>query len=408
MDPADRRGSLSRRRVWVRGLGAVSALGRTWADTRRALAEGRRAIGPISRFDAADFPCPVAAEVTSETVGGERRVALALPAAREAWGAAQCDADPARVAVFVGSESGRVSFEVLVALGRGAGGAGFDAGAFMAVAAEHADSLAARRLSPASVASAIARQIRAEGSVDTLSLACASGSAAIIEASRAIQLGECDVALAGGVGADVDPMMLAAFALLGATSERGVSCPFDVRRDGFVLGEGAAMVVLAAERGDSVIEVAGAGRTLDGYRITAPDPEGSGARRAIRQALVEAGTDSVDYVQAHGTSTPLNDRIEALALRRALGAALDQALVGSVKGALGHWIAGAGALGFLCGCEAVANGLLLPTAGLEQPDPECDLPHIVGKARERRAGSALVNAFGFGGANTSIVLRRAA
>jgi 3-oxoacyl-[acyl-carrier-protein] synthase II len=253
----------------------------------------------------------------------------------------------------------------------------------------------------------LAGELGARGPCETLSLACSSGAAAIAEGVRAIRRGEVDVALCGGVGADVDPLMLAGFGLLGALSARGVSCPFDAHRDGFVVGEGAAMVVLSAERGNARARVAGAGRSLDAWHLTAPDPEGEGAAMAMRTALREAKLEAVDCVQAHGTSTQLNDEVEAQALRRVLGSRLAEAHVSSVKGALGHWIAGAGALGFLCALHAVEQGEVLPTAGLRHPDPRCELPHVLGTALRKQVGSALVNAFAFGGANTSLVVVRA-
>jgi 3-oxoacyl-[acyl-carrier-protein] synthase II len=200
--------------------------------------------------------------------------------------------------------------------------------------------------------------------------------------------------------------MLAGFGLLGALSARGRSCPFDVRRDGFVVGEGAAMVVLAADRGDAAVEVAGAARTLDAHHLTAPDPAGDGGARAMRAALDDAAADAVDVVQAHGTSTPLNDAVEAAAIRRVLGPGLDRAHVSSVKGALGHAVAGAGAIGFLAAVEAVRSGVVFPTAGLEHPDPACALPHVMGRALRRPVAAALANAFAFGGANACLVVRR--
>jgi 3-oxoacyl-[acyl-carrier-protein] synthase II len=209
------------------------------------------------------------------------------------------------------------------------------------------------------------------------------------------------------VGADVDVLMLAAFGLLGALSARGVSCPFDVRRDGFVLGEGAAMVVLASERGGAGAEIAGSGASLDACHLTAPDPSGEGAVRAMTAALRAAGGGPVDYVQAHGTSTVQNDAIEAAALRRVLGPDLGGARVSSVKGALGHAIAGAGALGLLCALHAVERGVVLPTAGLREPDPDCALPHVTGSAERRPVRAALANAFAFGGANVSLLVRAA-
>jgi 3-oxoacyl-[acyl-carrier-protein] synthase II len=254
----------------------------------------------------------------------------------------------------------------------------------------------------------MAREFGALGPAETISLACSSSAVAIAEGTRAIRLGVCDVAICGGVGADVDPLMLVGFGRVGALSARGISCPFDVRRDGFVVGEGAAIAVLASERAAATVEVAGEGRTLDAYHLTAPDPEGNGAARSMNAALRAAGFPKVDYVQAHGTSTPLNDAVEALAIRRVLGKDLDRSYVSSIKGALGHWIAGAGALGFICAVQAVTDGTILPTAGLSEPDENCDLPHVMGRAISGSVEVALCNSFAFGGANCSLVVRRCA
>ncbi len=405
---ADGRGGTLKRRVFVRGVGAISPLGQTWPETREALALGRTSIAPITSFDVQGYPSRVAAAVPwplDDT--RDRRLALAHRAADEAWNSAAIEAHPSRIGVFIGAESGRATYETIFAMSRAAGGgARFDHARFGQDARRLAASIHNATVSPAAVASALAGKIGARGPVETISLACASGAAAIVEATRAIRTGQCDVALTGGVGADVDPFMLVGFGLLGALSARGVSCPFDARRDGFVVGEGAAMIVLSADRGDGSVEVSGAARSLDAHHLTAPDPAGDGAMRAMRGALDDAGRNEVDYVQAHGTSTPLNDAVEAAAIRRVLGDAVDRAAVGAVKGALGHWIAGAGAIGFLCGYEAVLSGLCLPTAGLVEPDRACALPHVIGQAIRREVNTALVNAFAFGGANASILVAR--
>lgn len=397
-------------RVYVRGVGAITALGRNWPDSLQALAAGRSAVGPVRGFDVSGFPSTVAAAIDGFDHQGDRRLALVRAAAREAWQeAALEDLAPARLGIFLGAESGRAPFATLHALTRGAGGGSrFDHAQFGANAGALVASFDASIISPAAVTSLLAREYGAHGPAVTISLACSSGASAIAEAARAIRLGICDAALCGGVGADVDPMMLAGFGRIGALSARGVSCPFDLRRDGFVVGEGAAMIVLSRERGQADVELAGEGRSLDAHHLTAPDPSGEGAARAMRTALAAAGVGAVDYIQAHGTSTPLNDAVEALALHGVFGAGLDNALVSSVKGALGHWIAGAGALGFLCAHAALRDGIVLPTAGLASPDPACALPHVMGRAIYRQAGTALVNAFAFGGANCSLVARRCA
>jgi 3-oxoacyl-[acyl-carrier-protein] synthase II len=394
------------RRVWVRSIGAVTPLGMDFVTTAAALADGQSAIRPVTQFDASGFPCTAAAAIDAEFEEEDRRLPLAREAARQAWREARLAAPPARIGVFLGAESGRGSWRTVLGLARAAGGgSSFDGARFGRAARPFAQRIDASVTSPSAVASALAAELGARGPVETISLACASSGAAIVEATRAIRLGVCDVALAGGVGADVDPLMLAGFGLLGALSARGVSCPFDARRDGFVVGEGAAMTVLTAARDQALAEVAGVGRSLDAFHLTAPDPEGDGAARAMRAALDDARLPAVDVVQAHGTSTPLNDAVEAAAIRRVLGDALGRASVSSVKGALGHWVAGAGALGFLCAVWAITRGEVFPTAGLREVDPACALPHVVARAVRRDVRSALVNSFAFGGANSSLVLK---
>jgi 3-oxoacyl-[acyl-carrier-protein] synthase II len=398
-----------KRRVFARGVGAWTPLGDSWPRSFQALRTGATASTSIDSFDASAFPCAVAFAIAGcRSPGVDPRVTLALRAAREAWAMADVKVDADRLGVFVGAEAGRPSFPSIVEVSRaGSTGTHFDRDRLLSSAEALGSQLDPSGLSPAAVAGRIARELGARGPLETLSLACASGAAAILNGARAIALGHCDVAVCGGVGADVDPFALAGFGLLGALSTRGVSRPFDARRDGFVLGEAAAMVVLAAERGELAVELAGAALTLDGYRLTAPEPSGAAAKRAMRLALEQAGVTTVDCVQAHGTATPLNDAVEAAALREVLGATLSGAHVSSVKGAIGHSIAGAGAIGVLCAVEAVSRGVVLPTAGLEQPDPACNLPHVVGRALEKQVRSALVNALAFGGANCSLVLRRA-
>ena len=400
----------AKRPVFVRGVGAYTPIGETWRETVAVLATGATAIRPITAFDASGFPCTVAAAMPSQLPDEDRRLAFARFAAHEAWQMAGVSCDAARIGVFVGAESGRGRFATVLGLARAARSPSgtFDHERFGRDARAFADRIDESITSPSAVASGLAGEFGARGPVETVSLACASGNAAIVEAVRAIRLGLCDVALCGGVGADVDPLMIAGFGLLGILSARGVSCPFDIHRDGFVVGEGAAMLVLAAERGDAACELAGVGRSLDAHHLTAPDPDGDGAARAMQAALRDAGVQAVEYVQAHGTSTLLNDRIEVAAINRTLGAAADRAHVSSSKGALGHWVAGAGAVGALYAWEAVAHGTVLPSAGLATPDPACDVQHVIGPALSKHVRAALANAFAFGGANSCLVLRSCA
>ena len=418
------------RRVFVRGVGCISSFGAGWAVTRAALAEGRTAVARVESFDAEGFPSPFGCAVPASALasaddpvvpsritsawraGHDRRIPFARIAAREAWAEAAkagCEASPERLGVFIGAESGRASLADLVGLSRAAGSrVPMDHRAFGVLARALREAVNVAEVSPAAVASMLSGALGALGPSQTISLACSSGAAAIVEAARTIGRGDCDLALCGGVGADVDPLMLAGFGLLGILSVRGVSCPFDARRDGFVVGEGAAMLVLSSEPGPGCVELAGFARTVDAHHLTAPDPGGGGARRAMRAALEMAGIDSIGYVQAHGTSTPANDPVEAAAIRAVLGDSLAQAKVASVKGALGHWIAGAGALGALCAIEAVRSGTLLPNAAYQTPDANCALPLVLGAAEHREIEAALCNSFAFGGANSALVFRRAA
>lgn len=397
------------RRVYVRGVGAFTPLAPTWPATAAQLADGACAIREITTFDATGFPSHHAAAITEAFPEEDRRLPYARIAAREAWTHAGLDVAPSRLGVFIGAESGRGRWQTVLGLARAARGpsGAFDHAQFARDARPFADRIDASVLSPSAVAVSLAEEHGAHGPVSTVSLACASGSAAIVEAVRAIRLGEIDAAICGGVGADVDPLMLAGFGLLGILSPRGISCPFDAHRDGFIVGEGAAMLVLSAERGDATVEIAGVGRSLDAHHLTAPDPEGDGAARAMSAALRDANIDpsAIGYVQAHGTSTPLNDRIEVAAIRAVLGANADRAFVSSSKGALGHWVAGAGALGALYAYHAVSAQEVFPTAGLTSPDPACNVPHVMRRATRTSIEAVLANSFAFGGANSCLVMR---
>lgn len=401
------------RKVYVRGVGAVTPLGISWNESKENLHSGQKAIGPVRSFDSQNFPSRVAAEIPPSLFQKlkfheDRRISLIEKASEEAWQQAEISlADPTRLGVFIGAESGRASFSTVVGLAKSSGsGDKFDHEIFARSAGAYSSKVQFEMVSPAAVASFLAKKFNAHGSCHTVSLACSSAAIAMVEAVRHLRMGVCDTAICGGVGADVDPLMLAGFGKISALSARGESCPFDIQRDGFVVGEGAAIILLSTEKAHSNITVSGAGRTLDAFNLTAPDPEGDGAFRAMKQALSQAQLQHVDYIQAHGTSTVLNDRIEALALHRALGSEIKKAHVSSVKGALGHWIAGAGAIGFLAAHEALASGLMIPTAGLNNPDPSLELNHVQGTAQKKEVHSALVNSFGFGGANASLVLRK--
>jgi 3-oxoacyl-[acyl-carrier-protein] synthase II len=259
----------------------------------------------------------------------------------------------------------------------------------------------------------------AKGANYTTVSACASSAHAIGEASRAIERGDIDACIAGGTEATITGLTMAGFAAMKAMSTRnddpqGASRPFDATRDGFVMGEGAGCLVLeTAERAEArgaeiLAEVAGYGLTADAYHITAPAPDGEGAQAAMRMALADAGIDpsEVDYVNAHGTSTPHNDRSETAAIKAVLGDRAREIVVGSTKSMTGHLLGAAGAVEGIISALVCRHGRIPPTINLNHPDPECDLDYAADGVREREVRVALSNSFGFGGHNVSLAFRR--
>jgi 3-oxoacyl-[acyl-carrier-protein] synthase II len=274
-------------------------------------------------------------------------------------------------------------------------------------------------LSPSMAACQISIQNKLRGPVVTSVAACASGVQAFIEAQRLIEHGDVDVAIAGGTESAILPVAFAALANMGALSKRNAepekaSRPFDAKRDGFVFGEAAAVLVLEAaehaeHRGAQIIaEVAGGALTGDAFHISAPDPSGYGAMLAMQRALRDAGIgpDEVDYVVAHGTSTPLNDATETRAIHAAFGEYAPRLAVSSNKSMVGHTLGAAGAISALAAALAIRDGCIPPTINYETPDPECDLDYVPNKARRTTVNAAIVNGFGFGGQNAVAVIRR--
>jgi 3-oxoacyl-[acyl-carrier-protein] synthase II len=267
---------------------------------------------------------------------------------------------------------------------------------------------------PNAAAGQVAMRLGAHGPGFSVASACATGAHAIGEAKRMIERNEVDVVIAGGTEAALVGLCLAAFRRMGALSREGVSRPFDVNRDGFVMGEGAAVLVLEREahataRGAKILgRVTGYGASNDAFHITQPEENGRGAIEAMKAALRDAdlSPSDVGYVNAHGTSTPFNDRIEAQAIRQVLGE--DGPPVSSCKGAIGHTLGAAGAIEALACVEALRRGALPPTLGLEEVDPECEADHVAGAPREAPdLKVALSNSFGFGGQNATLVLQAA-
>lgn len=397
----------------------MTPLGLDVASTWAALLAGRSGIGPISSFDASDLPVRIAGEVRDFEPGRvldgkrQRRSArfsqLAIAAAREAV----TDAGLA-----VEDESDRIGAVVNTAV---AGAPETQA----AVEAWRRDG--PRAVSPYFVPSTIPNMPACEvaidlglhGPVSASALACASGNAALLEARRLILAGECDAAIAGGTDAGIAGAMFAGLARMGAMSLRNdeperASRPFDLDRDGFVFAEGAVLLVLesaahAAARDASIYgSVAGGALTADAFHISAPEPSGRYAARAITQALVRTATKpaEVDYLCAHGTGTRANDAVETRAIRTALGETSQRVPISSPKSMLGHLIAAAGSLSAMVCLLAMRDGVVPPTINLETPDPECDLDYVPNVSRSVKVRTALVNAFGFGGQNCVVVLRR--
>ena len=431
--------SSSRRRVAVTGMGVVSPAGSSLPAFWKALVAGRSAVRPLSHFDASAYPTRIGAEVPP---GGaplperaprslDRITRFALSAASSALddaGLAEMEPavgrlDPRRVGVLIAAGLGRYGHaEVFAPCAAALTESGaFDGEAFAHALIARLEPHAAERRTPVSVPAAVARHFGFTGPVMSVMTACAAGTQALGDAARWIRGGDADIVVAGGADSELYPMGLASFCLLGALSTRNdapgtASRPFDADRDGFVLGEGAGILVLeewehARRRGARIhAEVSGFGSACDSYRVTDPHPDGAGAVLAMERALADARLASgrIGYVNAHGTSTVANDRIETRALKRVFGAAAGSVPVSSTKSMIGHLTVAAGAV------EAIATVLTLdrqtihPTANLARPDPECDLDYVPGAARAARIEHAISNSFAFGGQCASLILSRPA
>ncbi len=375
----------------------VTPLGLGVKATWRALIAGANGVGPIGRFDATGFPVRFAAEVPMPGSGSSLKASLTEVALSEALAGSRPPGGN-RLGVCVGSEAARPPLDWLW---RGYG-----------PTRQEVEALAPDR--PTLLA---ARMADARGPRSTVSTACTSSSQAIGEAMLRIRRGEVDAMIAGGVDVLSEPLMVVGFAKLGALSLRNddpasASRPFDVHRDGFVLGEGAGFLVLEAEevaltRGAPVLAWAeGWGCSCNAWRITDSPPDGRGAADAMQQALDDAGLTPADigYVNAHGTSTPQNDLSESRAIRRVFGDV--RVPVSSTKGHMGHLVAACGAVEAILCVLALRDGMLPATRNLTDPDPDCDVTHVR-SPRTAPIRHALTNAFGFGGSNGSIVLGRA-
>jgi 3-oxoacyl-[acyl-carrier-protein] synthase II len=408
------------RRVVITGLGAVTPVGNDVPSTWRALLEGRSGVGPITCFDASAFPIRIAGEVKSFVLDQAvdpreaRRMPLyvryALNSVLEAVRAARLDM------------SKEDSEQVGVIYGTGSGG--------LDLIFENHDiyrERGYRRVSPTLIANMIpdsasghiAIQLGAQGPNMAITAACSTGGHNVGEAYETVRRGDAEVIITGSSEAPIQPTIVASFTTmkgLAADNEHPErACkPFDARRDGFILSEGAAALVLesldhALARGAPIVaEVIGYGNSADARDMIAADETGAGAARAMKMALRKAGLapDSVDYINAHGTGTPLNDAAETQAIKTIFGPHAYRLAVSSTKSMIGHLMGAAGAVEALVCALAIHDGRIPPTINLDQPDPACDLDYVPNQAREARVDVALSNSIGLGGHNSALILRR--
>lgn len=404
-------------RIVVTGMGAVSPLGLNVPALWESLKGSRSGVDRITLFDTEQFESTFAAEVKGfnptdhieprEAKRMDRYTQFAVVAALEAVTQAKTDfSNPGEVGVLIGSGIGGLS----------------SLSTQMAVLAEKGP----RRVSPLVIpmmitdaaASHISILLGAKGVNFCATSACSSGADAVGEACEIIRRGDAEVMLAGGSEAAITPIGIAGFNAIGALSRRNAepqkaSRPFDAERDGFVMGEGAAVLVLesldhALRRDANILaEVIGYGATSDAYHITQPSGDGEGGAKAIKLALKKAGVDAseIDYINAHGTSTQLNDKCETMAIKSALGDLAYRTPVSSTKSMMGHLIAAAGAIEAIICILSIEHGIIPPTINLEHSDPECDLDYVPNVPREKTVRTAMSNSFGFGGHNSVLIFR---
>ena len=409
-----------RPRVVVTGIGAISPYGPGVDLMWNNLLAGESAIKPIENFDVSGFSCTIGGEIRDFDARdfierkSARRMArftqLAVAAAREAIEDAQLDLDTldrSRIGVVLGNGAGGYP-EIQAAASKL-----FDRGGM------RLDPLFLPKVLPNMAAANIAMQFGLLGYNTTVVTACAAGTQALGDAANVIRNGQADIVISGGTEAGFCQLGLGGFAVMRALSGRNeeptaASRPFDADRDGFVPGEGAGIIILesvesARRRGvDYAVELAGFGSSADAHHLVMPDADGAGPIRAINWALEDAGIapDELDYVNAHGTSTPLNDASETKALKIALGEAARDVPISSTKSMIGHIFGGAGGLESIAAIRSITDGKIHPTINYTTPDPDCDLDYVPNEARETNVNAVLKNSFGFGGQNACLVFRR--
>ncbi|HEY1188322.1 MAG TPA: beta-ketoacyl-[acyl-carrier-protein] synthase II [Gemmata sp.] len=422
-----------RRRVVITGMGVITPLGHSVGELFASQVAGRTAVGPIAHFDARTFPTTFASEVKGFDLAKHLPDAdrfrncgvntkFALAAGRQALadaGLLEIKGDRSRMGVYLGSGEGKEDFEALTTSTAKATAEGE-----RACNIREAVGLLLQRLNGPQEAEQemygpsgyLADTFALEGPFASCQTACAASSQAIGEATELIRTGEADVMLAGGSHSMITPLGISGFNRLTALSQRNespqtASRPFDLTRDGFVIGEGAGLIVLeelehAKKRGANIVaELTGYGTTADAFRMTDPHPEGRGAIRCMADALADARLNPTDigYINAHGTSTQANDSAETAAIKAVFGDYAYKLPVSSSKSMLGHLIAAAGVAELVISVMALQKGVVPPTINLETPDPVCDLDYVPHHAREVRFNHVLSNSFGFGGQNIALV-----
>ena len=417
-------------------MGAVTPLGNSVEENWSNWIHGRSGIGPITLFDATEFPVRIAGEVRGfdfeawrnhgrnfESAG--RSSLFALQAAQEAYensGLKNADHNPERRGLYFAAGDWGINwdgFVATIASSWGDNGKIVDPGKYIASSRNHLEGKRELEIQPFMTVRHLASQFEIEGPVSNCLTACAASSQAIGEAFEWIRRGQADVVMTGGCHSMVYPLGVAGFSLLTVLSKRNdeperASRPFDKKRDGFVLAEGAAVLILeeltqALERGAPIYgEVTGYGSTADAYRLTDMDPQGEGARRAVELALHKSHIkpENIDYINAHGTATSVNDAIETLVIKKVFKERAYQIPVSSIKSMLGHLIAAAGATELIACLLAIRDGIIPPTINYEEPDPDCDLDYVPNEARQVKVNRALSNSFGFGGQNISLIVER--
>lgn len=425
-----------RRRVVITGMGMVAPLGLSVEENWRNLLAGKSGARPIRHFDARTFPTTFASQVPEfrladycdrpeEFARSPCNVRFAVAAARQAWddsGLKGRDVEPERLGVYIGSGEGPIDFHAFIRTVRSSLKDGaIDPAAYFRDGLKNYDGIVELEQQPGRTASHLARLYNALGpNMNTLT-ACAASTQAIGEATMMIRRGEADAMISGGTHSMIHPLGVMGFNLLTAiaTEPRDApekaSCPFDRKRSGFVLGEGSSILILeelerARARGATIhAEIIGYGSSADAYRMTDIHPEGRGPLACLRAAVADAGIspEEIDYVNAHGTSTKENDKIETLTLKLFFGEEQARKVpVSSIKSSLGHLIAAAGATELIACVLAIRDQMLPPTINYQDPDEGLDLDYVPNKARPAKVDVAMSESFGFGGQNDALIVRR--